>query len=77
MTLLDFIQRMSGMYVVGQRVWYRGKQPAFMVDGVIEYTPKMLMNYGRTEGGKYDKSKEEIETEINQRNHPLVKLDKY
>ena len=77
MTLLDFIQRMPGMYVVGQRVWYRGKQPAFMVDGVIEYTPKMLMNYGRTEGGKYDKSKEEIETEINQRNRPLVKLDKY
>ena len=64
MTLLDFIQRMPGMYLVGQRVWYRGKQPAFMVDGVIEYTPKMLMNYGRTEGGKYDKSAEELEDEL-------------
>ena len=69
MTLLDFIQRMPGMYVVGQRVWYRGKQPAFMVDGVIEYTPKMLMNYGRTEGGKYDKSKEELQDELSRKQH--------
>ena len=37
-TVLDFIRQMPGMQVFGQQVWYRGKQPAFMVDGRVEET---------------------------------------
>lgn len=74
-TLLDFLQRIPGMYLVGQRVWYRGKQPAFMIDGIVEYTPKMLMNYGLTAGGVRDKSVDEMKEELRQKNNPQVNVN--
>ena len=43
-TILDFLARMPGMYVVGSQVLYRGKIPVFMVDGQIEETISMMEN---------------------------------
>mgnify|MGYP000063741870 CR=1 FL=1 len=37
-TILDFIEKMPGMQVMGRRVLYRGHKPAFMVDGRLEET---------------------------------------
>ena len=74
-TLLDILQRIPGMYLVGQRVWYRGKQPAFMIDGIVEYTPKMLMNYGLTAGRVRDKSVDEMKEELRQKDNPQVNVN--
>ena len=74
-TLLDILQRIPGMYLVGQRVWYRGKQPAFMIDGIVEYTPKMLMNYGLTSGRVRDKSVDEMKEELRQKDNPQVNVN--
>ena len=41
-TILDFIEKMPGMQVMGRRVLYRGHKPAFMVDGRLEETVSML-----------------------------------
>lgn len=41
-TILDFIEKMPGMQVMGRRVLYRGHKPAFMVDGRLEETINML-----------------------------------
>ncbi len=41
-TILDFIEKMPGMQVMGRRVLYRGHKPAFMVDGRLEETVGML-----------------------------------
>ena len=41
-TILDFIEKMPGMQVMGRRVLYRGHKPAFMVDGRLEETVAML-----------------------------------
>ena len=46
-TILDFLARMPGMYVVGSQVLYRGKIPVFMVDGQIEETISMMENPGQ------------------------------
>ena len=35
-----------------------------MIDGIVEYTPKMLMNYGLTAGRVRDKSVDEMKEEI-------------
>ena len=49
-TILDFIEKMPGMQVMGRRVLYRGHKPAFMVDGRLEETVGMLQ--GSTGQGK-------------------------
>lgn len=41
-TILDFIEKMPGMQVTGRRVTYRGRKPAFMVNGRLEETVGML-----------------------------------
>ena len=41
-TILDFIEKMPGMQVMGRRVLYRGHKPAFMVNGRLEETVGML-----------------------------------
>ncbi len=52
-TILDFIEKMPGMQVMGRKVLYRGHKPAFMVDGRIEETVAMLQN-NQSEGENFD-----------------------
>lgn len=51
-TILDFIQKMPGMQVMGRRVLYRGHKPAFMVDGRLEETVGMLQS-NQSEGESF------------------------
>ena len=46
-----------------------------MIDGIVEYTPKMLMNYGLTAGRVRDKSVDEMKEELRQKDNPQVNVN--
>ena len=43
-TILDFLQRLPGVYVRGSHIWYHDKVPAFLINGHLDESIAMLEN---------------------------------